>query len=341
MRLLFSPLALIAALAMTPAMSCSSSDDAESTARTHPPYPRDGELRLNHIQTKGTHNSYHVETPGNKLQDWRYTMAPLTTQLETQGVRQIELDVRLDSEGAFFEVYHLPFIDEGTTCRRFTECLGAVKSWSDANPGHLLVYIQIEPKAPGQSAQLEDFFAKLEAEITSVFPRERILTPDDVRGSFSTLAEAVSTRGWPTLGESRGKVMFGFDNSDAVRKAYTRDLTSLDGRLLFVDSSPSEPFAALAILNNPLPQAAQIKAALDAGMLVRTRALSVEDEPSQQEVDAALASGAQWISTDFPEPTDGQPLWLDIPGGEPARCNPVTAPIDCVASDIESPERLH
>ena len=56
--------------------------------------------------------------------------------------------------------------------------------------------------------------------------------------------------------------------------------------------------------------------------------------------EAALDSGAQLISTDFPSPPPGVDYAVDIPGGTPSRCNPLTAPPGCVAEDIEDPSRL-
>ena len=45
---------------------------------------------------------------------------------------------------------------------------------------------------------------------------------------------------------------------------------------------------------------------------------------------AALASGAQWVSTDYPVPNPafGTGYQVMIPGGMPARCNPISAPAD-------------
>ena len=55
-------------------------------------------------------------------------------------------------------------------------------------------------------------FHALDAEIRSVFPPEQLVTPDDVRRGLPTLEEAVLTQGWPTLRESRGKILFTLDN---------------------------------------------------------------------------------------------------------------------------------
>src|ERR687894_746366 len=52
--------------------------------------------------------------------------------------------------------------------------------------------------------------------------------------------------------------------------------------------------------------------------------------------DAALASGAQYVSTDYVWPDDrfGTGYVVDLPGGGAARCNPVTAPRRCARADL-------
>ena len=53
---------------------------------------------------------------------------------------------------------------------------------------------------------------------------------------------------------------------------------------------------------------------------------------------AALDSGAQLVSTDFPSPGHAAqgPGAFTIPGGTPSRCNPVSAPPWCVPGDVEA-----
>jgi hypothetical protein len=57
---------------------------------------------------------------------------------------------------------------------------------------------------------------------------------------------------------------------------------------------------------------------------------------------AALNGGAQLVSTDYeqPDPTIGNGYVVRIPGGTPARCNPVTGPPGCRPADVEDPSRL-
>ena len=81
----------------------------------------------------------------------------------------------------------------------------------------------------------------LDAEIRSVFPPEQLITPDDVRGSARDAARGGRRHdGWPTLGESRGKVLFTLDN-EGKRDAYLAGHPSLQGRVLFTTSPPTRP----------------------------------------------------------------------------------------------------
>jgi hypothetical protein len=53
--------------------------------------------------------------------------------------------------------------------------------------------------------------------------------------------------------------------------------------------------------------------------------------------DAALASGAQFVSTDYPEPDPrfGTGYEVSFPDDTVARCNPVSAPRGCEAEWLE------
>ena len=169
--------------------------------------PLDDVLRLNHLQVKGTHNSYHVQSEG-AVPQWFYTHAPLNVQLQDQGVRQVELDVHWDPELPGFTVHHLPFVDPGTTCETFKECLSVLKGWSDAHPGHQVLFVLVEPKDEIDDEKITGHYDDLDNEILSVWPRDRLVVPDDVRGGHATLLEALQTDGWPTLGQTRSKAFF-------------------------------------------------------------------------------------------------------------------------------------
>ncbi|MBX3182893.1 MAG: hypothetical protein KIT72_18130 [Polyangiaceae bacterium] len=307
------------------------------------PYPRDGELRMNQLQSKGTHNSYHVAQDPPPVAELAYSFEPLTVQLTEQGVRALELDVNYHDASGEFEVFHIILVDEGTHCRRFVDCLKELWAWSERHPGHQPLFVQIEPKGRFPSWLGEAFFEDFEAQVLMAWPRERVITPDDVQGNDETLDQAVRGRGWPSLGESRGKIVFFLNDSGPFRAAYTREHTSLAGRLMFAEASPGDPYAGFVILNDPLERGSAIRAAVDAGYIVRTRAdsgLLVSEAGSTEQLEAALESGAQVISTDYPAPVSGTDYVVNIPGGTPSRCNPRVAPADCEAADIESPGRL-
>lgn len=302
-------------------------------------YPLDTELRLDHVQTKSTHNSYHVEPPQNDLLAWDYTNLPLDRQFEELGVRHIELDLHL--EGGVFNVFHLKLIDDHTTCASLVECLTAVKTWSDAHRGHHPIVVQLELKDESTGAQ-EAFFDELHREILSVWPLHRIVTPAFVKGTHASIAEALK-EGWPTLGLTRGKVLFTMDEHAELQRAYTHDHKDLEGRLLFPDSEAGDPFAAIMVANDPIGDALRIAKGLAAHMLVRTRADSDGVEAAADDVttrDAALAVGAHFVSTDYPAARDSTSYVVTIPGGMPSRCNPVTAPNNCTPKHIENPSQL-
>ncbi len=307
---------------------------------TESKYPRDNELRMNQLQLKGTHNSYHIAQEEPAVAELDYTFAPLDVQLEEQGVRKFELDTNYVEKNDSIEVYHIPIVDEGTHCRLFVDCLRTIEQWSSAHPGHQPIFIQIEPKGRFPSWLGESFFEAFEGEILTAFPRERISTPDDVQGDAATLREAVTTTGWPTLAEARGKVLFFINDRSDFTQAYTREFNDVNGRLMFPESLPEEDFAAVRILNGAESDFDAIQQAVKSGFIVRTRDGGLDAPQSPGVLQAALDSGAQLISTDFPGKVEGVDYVMQIPGGTPSRCNPLIAPAGCTSADIESPGRL-
>jgi hypothetical protein len=329
-------------LALVAGVTACGEDSADDPgARPALSYPLDDVLRLNHLQVKGTHNSYHLKPREDAIIPWNYSHLPLDEQFETQGVRAVELDVSYSVALGYLEVFHLGGgLDEQTTCRIFTDCLATLEGWSAAHPAHHPIFIQIEVKDALEGAELDTLLTTIESEILSVWSLERIVTPDLVKGQAASLKDALSTSGWPTLGKLRGRALFFFDNGGTLAAQYTRGNQNLDGRVLFVPSNPQDPYAAVAKLNDPIPDVAAIAEALAAGMIVRTRADADSIEPSAGDTsrrEAALAGGAQIVSTDYPAPVSIYEYFVEIPGGSPTRCNPVTAPAPCTSLAIENP----
>jgi hypothetical protein len=255
-----------------------------------------------------------------------------------------------DPEGELLKpgikVMHIPDIDFGTSVLTLVDGLKEVREWSVAHPRHVPVFILIELKdeilGPEFTQALPwdaTALAELERTILSVFPRREILMPDDVRGSEATLPEALHKHGWPMLDSVRGKVMFGMDNEGAERETYLQGHPALEGRVLFVSETPDNPAAAWMKRNDPIKDFDEIQTLVREGFLVRTRA----DEPTGQARnndtrmrDHALASGAQFVSTDYPEPNlKLSPYHVQFPDGGPVRSNPVIGPPDISGQDLE------
>ncbi len=305
-----------------------------------PSYSLDDSLRLNEIQMKGSHNSYHLASKHPEAPTWsQYTLPTLREQLAEHGVRQFELDVHFN--GSFFEVYHLPELDERTTCRKFTECMGEIAQWSAEHPGHHPIIVFLELKDEWDEIKIPPHVHKLDDELLQAVPRHQLLTPDDVRRHYYGLQEAVAMHGWPTLGETRGKIMVVIMDEGEGAYRYTHNGTTLRGRAMFVTLS-GWPFGVIMTIDNVLEQKDFIYESVVKGKFVRSR---VDDLPGrgvnyQAQLDAALKAGAHMVATDYPVDYTVDGYAVRIPGGTPSGCNPVTARAECKALLVENPQLL-
>lgn len=298
-----------------------------------------------------------------------YGHIPLHEQLEL-GMRQLELDVYHDPEGrrysnpllpriitnetdatappskdlqhAGFKVLHVQDIDVRSHCWTLIACLQEIKSWSEANPRHapLLVLLNAKDEAldfPGTVVPLlfdEAAFDALDAEILSVFPRHHLITPDDVRGKAPSLRDSVLADGWPLLEDSLGKMIFALDENTAKVQIYSRGQSSLEGLPMFVNSiDEMKDHAAYFTMNDPVNQQESIRSRVRNGFLVRSRAdadtHAARDNNTSQR-DAAFASGAQYISTDYYLPNEEfSDYQVRLPGGVSIRCNPIRMTKKC------------
>ncbi|MDR3507921.1 MAG: phosphatidylinositol-specific phospholipase C1-like protein [Caulobacteraceae bacterium] len=300
-----------------------------------------------------------------------YSHPSLTEQLN-DGARALELDLVYDPQGGRFahpagmkltgqavspdyeaamarpgfKVMHVQDLDFRSSCPVFIDCLRAIRAWSQAHPGHAPILITMntndEPSlVPGGVAELPfdtAAYDALDAEIAQVFARGELITPDQVRGDYRTLREAVLKQGWPTLGQARGKILFALDEEGRHIDAYRGGRSSLQGRLLFVNTDEASPDAAYLTLNEPSDRP-RIAAAVKAGFLVRTRADADTVEARANTVtrrDAALTSGAQYVSTDYPHPDPRLSSYqVRAPGGAVTVCNPQRAPERCAGLPVE------
>ena len=95
----------------------------------------------------------------------------------------------------------------------------------------------------------------------------------------------------------------------------------------------------VAKVNDPTA-AAEIAAALAANLLVASNTCGGGDSDTACifRLEAGMRNGSHHLMDDIPAPVDGRSYWADLGvGTEPARCNPQTAPPECVASALEPP----
>ena len=254
-------------------------------------------------------------------------------------------DGQLASPG--LKVLHVQDIDFRTRASTFVDALKQIRAWSQRNRRHVPIFILVELKdnaIPVLSTLPVKFDRELidtiDGEILSVFTRSEILTPDTVRGRFATLPEAIKAQGWPALDAVRGQVMFALDNEDSKRDLYLEGHPALKDRLMFVTVEPSHAAAAWFKINNPIKDFDKIQRLVRQGFLVRTRADADTVQARSGDVtqrDKALASGAQFVSTDYAEPDARFTKYqVQLPGGLVARSNPVSGDPLWDKIDLES-----
>jgi hypothetical protein len=146
-------------------------------------------LKMNQLQTMGSHNSYHAGIAPLEMAIIRarnpkgadsldYAHEPLTDQLN-DGARQLELDFVYDPKGGRYstplsrklapnttpydltsmakpgmKVIHIPDIDYRSVCPLLVDCFKEIRTWSKAHPDHVPILIifnlkQDTTKVPG------------------------------------------------------------------------------------------------------------------------------------------------------------------------------------------------
>ncbi|MDB5283830.1 MAG: hypothetical protein JWO06_2905 [Bacteroidota bacterium] len=302
-----------------------------------------------------------------------YTHPALALQLN-QGIRGLELDVWNDPTGGHyyyregyalkglpaasnidalnqpgFKILHIPDFDFNPTNYTFKDAITEIKQWSDAHPNHLPVFINVETEvaAPGDQISGISELTKaipfdataadnLDMEVKSVFGNnlDGIITPDQVRGNYASLEQAVLAGNWPKLAQARGKVFFIVNADGNSGDVYMTGHPSLQGRAMFVYTDPGTPEAAFVLMNDPVGSFTSIQKAVSKGYIVRT----MSDESTTQartgdytKMNAAFGGWAQIVSTDYytPDARAGTPGWTNyqvrLPGGGVARIDSIAA----------------
>ncbi|MEJ6694896.1 MAG: Ca2+-dependent phosphoinositide-specific phospholipase C [Chitinophagales bacterium] len=346
------------------------------------------DLKINQIQYLGSHNSYRYRPEQELLNfilglanilpaefnpvELDYEHLPLQDQFKFYGIRQIEIDLFLDTQGGLYynrrgyglinqdlesgipsllepgiKVLHIPDIDYNSHQLSFIENLQEIKSWSDQFPDHIPLFILLElsektvnstlpnvgftqPESWNNQAALNS----IEQEILSVFSREEIILPDDIRSNYNTLNEAVLNDNWPTIAESRGKIVFLLNNQGITTQIYTSGAPSLENKLLFTNGVPGDADAAFLLRNSISASLSEINQLAAQGYMIRTRVDAGTYEARSNDYSSwllALQSGAHFLSTDYykPDAREGDGEWSSYSvrfDNGLYRSNPVTNP---------------
>ncbi|GMQ27845.1 phosphatidylinositol-specific phospholipase C1-like protein [Algoriphagus confluentis] len=266
-------------------------------------------------------------------QSLEYAHIPLSDQLDL-GLRNLELDVFHDPEGGRYarpkglamlpegtiydpnkdlekpglKLFHVQDLDFMSHHLLFKNALLELKSWSEAHPDHHPVFVLINAKdgqvpmtiapLPFSSAALDS----IDLEVKTHLGLDKLITPDQVRGKYASLEEAVLAGNWPEIDEVRGKFLFVLDESEEKIRRYLQAKPKLENAALFVNLKEGNPEAGFRIINNPVTQEEYIQELVQKGYLIRTRADSDTKQArtgDYSQFEKAKASGAQVISTDY------------------------------------------
>ncbi|MDW7690640.1 Ca2+-dependent phosphoinositide-specific phospholipase C [Flammeovirgaceae bacterium SG7u.111] len=270
----------------------------------------------------------------------RFSKPAIYSTLRTMGKTDLLPYDSVGLEKPGFKVLHIPDIDFRTHYTTFEQALTALKNWSEKHPSHVPIFIMIEAKDKGKpifpnSAEVlpytAEVFDELDKLVFSVLGKEKVITPDVVRGKYPTLEEGVLAHNWPRLSESLGKFVFMLLPSTAgmsLNSPYVENRPNLEGRAMFVQSEPGQDHAAFLLLDNSILRKEEIRAFVEKGYLVRTRSDIETYEAKVNDMtraNAAFESGAQVISTDFFKPGNnyGTDYFVQLPNKKPVRVNPV------------------
>lgn len=311
--------------------------------------------------------------PAEKLyQALDYTHPPLTTQLEL-GMRQFELDVHHDPEGGKFaqpgalralqaskipsnifydrdgrmllpgfKVFH-GGTDVMSSCLTLRDCLGELKAWSDDNPRHFPIVVQIEAKSGSKPALAGAYvspeeppfdhatWTALEEEIVEVVGKAQIVSPEEVKGGHHNLTAALRKQGWPTLDTMAGRFVFLLLNKKKETASYMEALPNLPHGLFFPSLALDDRDAGWFRI--PDPDYPALGEVVRKGQLATVQAdtHTIESRLNRTDRrDKAFASGAHFILTDNPIPdrrfSDYQ---VRFGSRKYVRCNPVTFTDTC------------
>jgi hypothetical protein len=299
----------------------------------------------------------HKERLGesNDPKQIEYSHIDLIQQLENYNIRGFELDVNYDPKGGRyykrringfakglkkkskiealkepgFKIIHITDVDYETNYLTLKSALLELNLWSELNPNHIPLFVNIEAKGAGigDYSKLAKFlgfktavqfdstaFSLLDQEIYDFVDSSRIFTPSDLRGAYGTIKERLDAEGWPALNECLGKIFFIMEGNH--KEMYIEYLDRGEDRPMFVYGVPGAPSTAFVVRNQPIGNVDEIKTLADT-YIVRTRGDAGTLEARAGDYSRwieAFRSQAQIISTDFYKAyPEFSPFFVEMP----------------------------
>lgn len=288
----------------------------------------DDGMRLNELRYLATHNSYKqaISTETQVFYDYAlfgacnglydYVFDTVTEQLNN-GIRSIEIDLykHKTADGFDIKILHNCLTEATSSMADFELGLKELKMWSDYNEGHLPVIVLVEPKTSG----IGDFGAMDSEAFTYAFSLmetilgDKLYTPADAIGDYSTLAEMRAANGYPTVKDLTGKFIFLLHETKKKDSFTSLDETML-GQKMFYTASASAlrkgdggVYAdnVLFVLANDPSETKDIRFAVENNFIVRTR-IDLHHIVSNERLTQGLESGANIMSTDYPPSASGR-----------------------------------
>lgn len=261
--------------------------------------------------------------------------------LEAMGVRALPFNTEGELDTPGIKVMHDCNFDFRSHTLRLEDTLAGLRYWSAMNPGHLPVFVTLNlkqggPPLPGAIDPIEwdaSSLDALDAALVAGLGWENLVLPDDVRGAHARLGDAIAADGWPDVAACRGRFVFIIDEGGRLAQIYAEGRPGLEGRAMFTASPADSPDTVFRVMNEPRGNEDAIRAEVARGRIVRTRADAGTSEMREGDLsrfEAAMASGAQIITTDYPEPDTRHHATYRVvfPGGGYARPNPFSPMTD-------------
>lgn len=184
---------------------------------------------------KASHNSYDVKQDGKPVSLEKQLYFD-STNPSNYGCRGVELDIWRHSDDpmteSFFQVSH-----RNTGDTPLSAYLNELKTWSNTNKDHDVVWITIDVKSKHGDAgsfpdELDTYLTKYFD--TSLIASSKILFPN-FKNDTQKLSDVVAKDGWPTLDQLLNKFIICISgNSTDFKKAYYHQFPTK--RLCLVDS---------------------------------------------------------------------------------------------------------